>query len=162
MMILMIMVMMVGLMQPMTETMVLKRLMQPMTDVSELWGSVAIAMYMKGASIQNMMRTMESNDYYDDSDDNGDGGADAADDGDDDAEGADAADDGCEGAMVMVLTATIAMTAMTTTMTMKMTMTMTMFLLRETCKSKAKMARSSPRLRKTTPWCRFSRDRFSR
>ena len=35
-------------------------------------------------------------------------------------EGADAADDGCEGAMVMVLTATIAMTAMTTTMTMKM------------------------------------------
>ena len=45
-----------------------------MTDVSELWGSVAIAMYMKGASIQNMMRTMvESSDYYDDSDDNGDG-----------------------------------------------------------------------------------------
>ena len=48
------------------------------------------------------------------------GGADAADDGDDDAEGADAADGGCEGAMVMVMTATMAMTAMTTTMTMKM------------------------------------------
>ena len=76
-------------------------LMQPMTDVKELWGTVAIAMYMKGASIQIMMRTMvESSDYYDDSDVNGDGGgADAADDGDDDADGADAADDGCEGAM---------------------------------------------------------------
>ena len=122
MMILMIMVMMVGLMQPMTETMMLKGLMQPMTDVKEIWGTVAIAMYMKGASIKIMMRTMgKSSDYYDDSDDNGDdGGADAADDGDDDAEGADAADDGCEGAMVMVLTATMAMTAMTTTMTMKM------------------------------------------
>ena len=97
-------------------------LMQPMTDVSELWGTIAIAMIMKGASIKIMMRAMgKSSDYYDDSDDNGDdGGADAADDGDDDAEGADAADDGCEGAMVMVLTATIAMTAMTTTMTMKM------------------------------------------
>ena len=33
MMILMIMVMMVGLMQPMTETMMLKELMQPMADV---------------------------------------------------------------------------------------------------------------------------------
>ena len=53
----------------------------------ELWGTVAIAMIMKGASIQIMMRTMgKSSDYYDDSDDNGDdGGADAADDGDDDA-----------------------------------------------------------------------------
>ena len=48
--------------------------MQPMTDVKELWGTVAIAMIMKGASIQIMMRTMvESSDYYDDSDDNGDG-----------------------------------------------------------------------------------------
>ena len=69
--------------------------------MKEIWGTVAIAMYMKGASIKVMMRTMgKSSDYYDDSDDNGDdGGADAADDGDDDAEGADAADDGCEGAM---------------------------------------------------------------
>ena len=88
-------------MQPMTETMMLTGLMQPMTDVKELWGTIAIAMIMKGASIKIMMRTMgKSSDYYDDSDDNGDdGGADAADDGDDDAEGADAADDGCEGAM---------------------------------------------------------------
>ena len=95
MMILMLMVMVVGLMQPMTETMMLTGLMQPMTDVKELWGTVAIAMIMKGASIQIMMRTMgKSSDYYDDSDDNGDdGGADAADDGDDDAEGADAADE---------------------------------------------------------------------
>ena len=89
--------------------------MQPMTDVKEIWGTVAIAMYMKGVSIKLMMRTMgKSSDYGDD------GGADAADGGDDDAEGADAADDGCEGAMVMVMTATMAMTAMTTTMTMKM------------------------------------------
>ena len=75
--------------------------MQPMTDVKELWGTIAIAMIMKGASIKIMMRAMgKSSDYYDDSDDNGDdGGADAADDGDEDAEGADAADDGCEGAM---------------------------------------------------------------
>ena len=100
-MILMIMVMMVGLMQPMTETMMLKGLMQPMTDVKELWGTVAIAMIMKGVSIKIMMRTMrKSINYYNGSDDNGDGGgADAADDGDDDADGADAADDGCEGAM---------------------------------------------------------------
>ena len=38
MMILMIMAMMVGLMQPMTEAMMLKELMQPMTDVKELYG----------------------------------------------------------------------------------------------------------------------------
>ena len=63
--------------------------------MKELWGTVAIAMIMKGVSIKIMMRAMgKSSDYYDDSDDNGDdGGADAADDGDDDAEGADAADE---------------------------------------------------------------------
>ena len=72
----------------------LKGLMQPMADVKELWGTVAIAMYMKGVSIKLMMRTMGKSSDYDD-----DGGADAADGGDDDAEGADAADDGCEGAM---------------------------------------------------------------
>ena len=78
----------------------LKGLMQPMTDVNELWGTVAIAMVITCVSIQIMMRAMgKSSDYYDDSDDNGDGAADAADDGDDDADGADAADDGCEGAM---------------------------------------------------------------
>ena len=66
--------------------------------MKELWGTVAIAMIMKSASIQIMMRTMgKSSDYYNGSDENGDdGGADAADDGDDDAGGADAADDGCE------------------------------------------------------------------
>ena len=75
MMILMIMVTMVGLMQPMTETMMLKGLMQPMTDVKELWGTVPVAMIMKGASTQIMMRAMgKSIDYYDDSDDNGDDG----------------------------------------------------------------------------------------
>ena len=64
---------MVGLMQPMTETMMLTGLMQPMTDVKELWGTIAIAMIMKGASIKIMMRAMgKSSDYYDDSDDNGD------------------------------------------------------------------------------------------
>ena len=79
----------------------MKGLMQQMTDVKELWGTVAIAMIMKCVSIQIVMRAMgKIIDYYDDSDDNGDGGgADAADDGDDDADGADAADDGCEGAM---------------------------------------------------------------
>ena len=51
MMILMIMVM-VRLMQPMTETMMLTGLMQPMTDVNELWGTRAIAMIMKGVSIK--------------------------------------------------------------------------------------------------------------
>ena len=46
----------------MTETKVLKGLMQPMTDVKELWGTVAIAMIMSGSG------------YYYDSDDYGDDG----------------------------------------------------------------------------------------
>ena len=32
----------------MTETKMLKGMMQPMTDVKELWGTVAIAMVMNG------------------------------------------------------------------------------------------------------------------
>ena len=44
----------------MTETKILKGLMQPMADVKELWGTVAIAMIMNG-----------SDDYYDDDDGEG-------------------------------------------------------------------------------------------
>ena len=93
MMILMIMVM-VRLMQPMTETMMLTGLMQPMTDVKEIWGTVAIAMYMKGASIKIMMRAMwKSSDYYDDSDEYAAGDDNGGDDEHEDAAGDDNDDD---------------------------------------------------------------------
>ena len=55
--------------QATAETKILKGLMQPMADVKELWGTVAIAMIVNGSDYY-----FNGSDYYCDSDDYGDVG----------------------------------------------------------------------------------------